>query len=199
MCAVRWVVTTGLTAFLFVPLLMELGSDHNGHYYKHAAPNGAVLWGPCPIPLETAANPSLLRKCRHPSTFHRSSRHTPWSYPICCASHQQLPPITPVRAAQRRRYWLACAWCVASVWLVSLMWIRSHIRDTSHTLATHQPHDSPMGARWSGEARNGTSRPGAIAQRALVVRAFASGWFSSQAWRTSTASVWVSPTPKRRL
>jgi hypothetical protein len=56
MCALHWVVTTVLTAFLFVPLLTELGSNHNGHHYKHGAPNGAVLWGPCPIPAETARN-----------------------------------------------------------------------------------------------------------------------------------------------
>ena len=56
MCAVHWVGTTVLTALLFVPLLTELGSNHNRHYYKHGAPSGAVLWGPCPIPMETTSN-----------------------------------------------------------------------------------------------------------------------------------------------
>ena len=44
MCAVHRAATTVLTASRFVPLLTELGSHHAGHYYKHGAPNGAVLW-----------------------------------------------------------------------------------------------------------------------------------------------------------
>ncbi len=56
MGAVHWVVGTVLTAFLFLPLLTELGSNPNSHDYKRGAPNGAVPWGPCPIPLETAKN-----------------------------------------------------------------------------------------------------------------------------------------------
>ena len=102
MCAVHGVFTTGLTAFLFMPLLTELGSNHNRHDYKHGAPNGAVLWGPCPVPLETATNwnslhfivnahrfcgppPPGLReaKAADPSLFSRPTGSVPSLYQLC--------------------------------------------------------------------------------------------------------------------